>query len=70
MSTTDTSEKGIETLIIRHMTGTDGLASVVAETPDALAAAKTASSGWLADETWDVVQFIQFQIQSPYLASF
>jgi len=32
----DTSEKGLETLIMRHMTGTDGLASgaagVVAET--------------------------------------
>ena len=26
MSTTDTSEKGLETLIMRHMTGTDGLA--------------------------------------------
>ena len=25
MSTTDTSEKGLETLIVRHMTGTDGL---------------------------------------------
>jgi hypothetical protein len=24
---TDTSEKGLETLIMRHMTGTDGLAS-------------------------------------------
>ena len=26
--TTDTSEKGLETLIMRHMTGTDGLAVV------------------------------------------
>ena len=25
--TTDTSEKGLETLIMRHMTGTDGLAA-------------------------------------------
>ena len=24
---TDTTEKGLETLIMRHMTGTDGLAS-------------------------------------------
>ena len=24
--TTDTSEKGLETIIIRHMTGTDGIA--------------------------------------------
>jgi type I restriction enzyme R subunit len=34
--TTDTSEKGLETLIMRHMTGVDGLAvtpGVVAETP-------------------------------------
>ena len=34
--TTDTSEKGLETLIIRHMTGTDGLAvtpGIVAEPP-------------------------------------
>lgn len=33
--TTDISEKGLETLIVRHMTGTDGLAitpGVVAET--------------------------------------
>ena len=32
---TDISEKGLETLIMRHMTGTDGLAS----------AAKAAGSG-------------------------
>ena len=34
--TTDTSEKGLETLIMRHMTGTDGLAVApnrVAERP-------------------------------------
>ena len=34
--TTDTSEKGLETLIMRHMTGTDGLAvtpGIVAEPP-------------------------------------
>ena len=47
MSKTDTSEKGLESLIMRHMTGTDGLASgagaVVAEkTPP------TAGSGWFA----------------------
>jgi type I restriction enzyme R subunit len=69
---TDISEKGLETLIMRHMTGTDGLAPVaegmVAETPDALAAAKAAGSGWLAgnpkdyDRTHalDVPQFFQF----------
>jgi type I restriction enzyme R subunit len=36
--TTDTSEKGLETLIVRHMTGTDGLAVIsnqVAEWPPA-----------------------------------
>jgi hypothetical protein len=56
-STTDISEKGLETLIMRHMTGTDGLAfaaeGIVAETPDALAAAKAAGSGWLAGHPKD-----------------
>jgi len=36
--TTDTSEKGLETLIMRHITGTDGLAvqpNMVAERPPA-----------------------------------
>jgi type I restriction enzyme R subunit len=36
MTTTDTSEKGLETLIMRHMTGTDGLVAVpheIAERP-------------------------------------
>ena len=72
MSTTDTSEKGLETLIMLHMTGTDGLtsgdASMLAETPDALAAAKAAGSGWLAghpkdyDRAYalDVPQLFQF----------
>jgi type I restriction enzyme R subunit len=70
--TTDISEKGLETLIMRHMTGTDGLAppaeGLVAETPDALAAARAAGSGWLAgnpkdyDRTYafDVPQLFQF----------
>ena len=53
----DISEKGLETLIIRHMTGTDGLAPVaeglIAETPDALAAAKAAGAGWLAGNPKD-----------------
>ena len=57
MPPTDISEKGLETLILRHMTGTDGLAPVaeglVAETPDALAAAKAAGSGWLAGNPKD-----------------
>jgi hypothetical protein len=40
MPTTDTSEKGLETLIMKHMTGSDGLefeadAAVVEERPRA-----------------------------------
>ena len=50
--TTHTSEKGLETLIMRHMTGTDGLAPSAegAAWGDArcLSAAKAAGSGWLA----------------------
>src|SRR5258708_37662458 len=57
MSTTDTSEKGLETLIMRHMTGVDGLVfagdGIFAETPDSLAAAKAAGSGWLAGDPKD-----------------
>ena len=57
MTTTDISEKGLETLIMRHMTGTDGLVfaaeGIVAETPDAFAAAKVAGSGWLAGNPKD-----------------
>jgi type I restriction enzyme, R subunit len=72
MPLTDTSEKGLETLIMLHMTGTDGLVPVAeglaAETPDALAIAKAAGSGWLAgnpkyyDRTYalDVPQLFQF----------
>ena len=43
--TTDISAKGLETLIMRHMTGTGGLGpvveAVIAETPESVAAAKT-----------------------------
>lgn len=57
MPSTDISEKGLETLIIRHMTGVDGFASacdgVAAETPDAISAAKAAGSGWLAGNPKD-----------------
>jgi type I restriction enzyme R subunit len=75
MPPTDISEKGLETLIMLHMTGTDGLASeseggagAWAETPDAISAAKAAGSGWLAgnpkdyDRTYafDVPQLFQF----------
>ncbi|CAK0775331.1 type I restriction enzyme, R subunit [Gammaproteobacteria bacterium] len=47
MSKTDTSEKGLETLIMRHMTGTDGLASNAA-TFVAEAAPANGGSGWFA----------------------
>lgn len=72
MPPTDTSEKGLETLIMRHMTGVEGQVfadgEFIAETPDALAAAKAAGSGWLAgnpkdyDRTHalDVPQLFQF----------
>ena len=47
MSTTDTTEKGLETLIMRHMTGVDGLASgasgILAE-----AKPRKGGSGWFA----------------------
>ena len=70
--TTDTSEKGLETLIMQHMTGVDGLVFAIdgflAETPDAISAQKAAGSGWLAgnpkdyDRTYalDVPQLFQF----------
>jgi type I restriction enzyme R subunit len=52
MPHTDISEKGLESLMMLQMTGTDGLASVAermaAETPDAISAAKAGGSGWLA----------------------
>jgi type I restriction enzyme R subunit len=69
---TDTSEKGLETLIMHHMTGVDGLAfagdGAFSETPDAIAAQKVAGSGWLAgnpkdfDRAYalDVPQLFQF----------
>jgi type I restriction enzyme R subunit len=72
MPPTDISEKGLETLIMRHLTGGDGFVfaaeGIIAETPDALAAAKAAGSGWLAgnhkdyDRTHalDVPQLFQF----------
>lgn len=54
MSTTDTTEKGLETLIMRHMTGEDGLATegsfTVENTPDGIAAAKAGGSGWHAGQ--------------------
>jgi len=50
--TTDTSEKGLESLIMRHMTGTDGLAFTLAGT--ALEpSAPYAGSGWMAGNPAD-----------------
>ena len=49
---TDTTEKGLETLIMRHMTGEDGFSSasepLIKETPDEIAAGKAGGSGWHA----------------------
>jgi type I restriction enzyme R subunit len=48
---TDTTEKGLETLIMRHMTGEDGLfhgTEQAAETPDFIAEQKAAGGGWHA----------------------
>ncbi len=54
---TDTSEKGLETLIMRHMTGGDGFfpegGSTIHEPADELAAAKAAGSGWIASRPED-----------------
>jgi len=67
MSKTDTTEKGLETLIMRHMTGTDGLASgvgvVVAE-----AAPARGGSGWFAgnDSAYDR----EFAVDSEQLFAF
>lgn len=50
--TTDTTEKGLESLIMRHLTGEDGLTVepgyAAFETPAQYAAAKAGGSGWFA----------------------
>ena len=51
MSTTDTSEKGLETLIVRYMTGTDGLA--VAPNTAAEPRAPYGGTGYLAGSPKD-----------------
>jgi type I restriction enzyme R subunit len=57
MPPTDTTEKGLETLIIRHMTGEDGFfpdgPSPVEDTPDGIAAGKAGGSGWIAGNPAD-----------------
>jgi len=46
---TDTSEKGLETLITRHLTGEDGLLSGVGDTSaEATPHTKTSGSSWIA----------------------
>jgi type I restriction enzyme R subunit len=45
---TDTTEKGLESLIMRHLTGTDGLASGGAGAMSAEPAAPYGGSGWYA----------------------
>ena len=69
---TDTTEKGLETLIMRHMTGEDGFAADagtgVNESWDAIAAGKAGGSGWFAGQPdqydrahcIDVAQLFQF----------
>jgi len=67
MSKTDTTEKGLESLIMRHMTGTDGLdrgeAGVVVES-----ATIKSGSGWLAGN--DVAYDREFAIDTEQLFNF
>ena len=67
MSKTDTTEKGLETLIMRHMTGTDGLASGAAGIVAEAAPAK-GGSGWLAGN--DAAYDREFAVDSEQLFSF
>jgi type I restriction enzyme R subunit len=69
---TDTTEKGLETLIMRHMTGVDGIfpdgGATIQETPNETAAGKAGGSGWHAGQPTnydrahciDVVQLFAF----------
>lgn len=54
---TDTTEKGLETLIIHHMTGGEGFfpedVSSILDTPDDRAADKAGDSGWIASRPND-----------------
>jgi type I restriction enzyme R subunit len=51
MTTTDTSEKGLESLIMRHMTGVDGLA--VAPNTAAEVRAPYGGTGYIAGSARD-----------------
>ena len=54
---TDTTEKGLETLIMRHMTGEDGFfpegGSSIEETADEIAAGKAGGNGWITSRPDD-----------------
>ena len=54
MIDTDTSEKGLKTLIMRHMTGTDGLA-VTSELSEVTCVYEIEDNDALADETTFVI---------------
>lgn len=64
---TDTSEKGLETLIMRHMTGVDGLSTGAAGVVTEVAAGK-GGNGWLAgsDSAYDR----EFAVDTEQLFSF
>jgi type I restriction enzyme, R subunit len=64
---TDTTEKGLETLIMRHMTGTDGLPSSAAGSVAEAASAK-GGSGWFAGN--DAAYEREFAVDSEQLFSF
>jgi type I restriction enzyme R subunit len=51
MAPTDTSEKGLETLIMRHLTGVDGLAAT--PEPDMAVAELAGGTGWFAGNPKD-----------------
>ncbi len=63
----DTTEKGLESLIMRHMTGTDGLASGAAGVM-AEAAATKGGSGWLAGSS--AAYDREFAVDAEQLFSF
>lgn len=63
---TDTSEKGLETLIMRHMTGEDGLASGATGTVAEALPAK--GSGWIAGS--DVAYDREFAVDTEQLFAF
>ena len=64
---TDTSEKGLETLIMRHMTGTDGLAAGAAGFAAEAEPAK-GGSGWFAGK--DSAYDREFAVDAELLFAF